>query len=249
MKISYQNKIDDLTLVASSSETDFPIENVQQEHLAFSWRTTTVSSANVVADAGTGLTIDPDSAFIAGVNLSDTAVVKIQGNATDVWTSPSVDITMSRNEDVFYSYSELFAAFRYWRFVIEDPSNADGYLEVGRMWIGDVTEAQGPHINFVEVRNNTSDITISITGQAYGDLNYIFKSWEMSYPYWDEIEKANIEIFADYVNKVRPFFVQFVDNNGCKLGPFYVIMTNSMEFTHLKTLDIWSSVIAFREVF
>ena len=249
MIISYINKIDrtDFTLTSSSEEADYPVTNVQQEHLSLVWLATGDTSEWIKLDTGT--TITPLGAFLAGTNLSDTAVVKIQGNATDVWTSPSVDVTMERVNGICYSYSsDLEVALRYWRFSIVDTANVDGYVEIGRAWIGRTLTIDGPHTSFTEKRINTSETTISITGQSYGNEGYIYKMWDMTFPYWDADEKGNMETFADTVNKAQPFFIQFADSNDCQLGPFYVLMTNDMEFNHMKTLDIWCSQLSIREI-
>ena len=244
MRLSYINKLDDYELVASNAAIGYPIINVQQEHLSLKWRT--VGTSGTILMDSTDL--NPNCAFIAGTNLSSSAIVKIQGNNTDIWTSPSVEIVLENNNGVSYTFSDNFSAMRYWRFSIEDGSNIDGYIELGRAWIGEAITVSVPYISFVEKRINTSEATISISGQPYGDVGYVYRSWEMSYPYWDNTEKANIEIFADYVNKSLPFFTQFTDDNNCILGPFYVIMTNNIDMVHLKSLNIWSSKLSFREV-
>ena len=238
--------LDDYTLIASSAEADYPINNVKNPHLSLRWRATGDTSETITMDS---TDLDPDGAFIAGTNLTASAVVKIQGNATDIWTSPSVNITMEKKDGIYYSYSSLLTTMKYWRFIIADATNPDGYIEVGRAWLGDSIEVEGPHTNFVETRNNTSITTISLSGQSYGDVGYIYRSWNMAFPFWDDIEKGNIEDFSDYVNKAKPFFVQFADRDDIILGPFYCILTNNIDLDHIKTLNVWSGQLNIREIF
>ena len=247
MIISYIDEVEDKTISASSADGDFPIGNVQHPHLSNKWRSTGDTSEWIKIDMATA--VDPGSAFLGGTNLTDSATVKIQGNATDVWTSPTVDITMSKEDDIFYSYSTDFAELRWWRFVIEDPTNPDGYISVGRAWIGETITLLGPHTSFIHQRINTSVGETSISGQSYGDTGYVYNSWEMSFPYWNNEEKNNIITFSDTVNKSKQFFVQFADDNDNQLGPIYCIMTNNIDFVHLKTLNVWSSTIVFRETY
>ena len=245
MKLAYNNIFDEITINISSENPDFPAVNLQNPHLAKYWRGTGASTETITFITST---LNPTCAFLAGTNLTNSAVVKIQGNNTDSWSTPNVDIVMELNKGVYYSYSNELTAQDYWRFEISDTGNPDGYIQAGRAWIGASIEVLGPYTSFVEKRINTSISEISNSGQVYGNINYKYKTYEMAYPYWDNTEKDNIEDFADTVNKSQPFFTQFVNDANCVLGPLYCIMTNDMEFTHLKTLDIWASKINFREV-
>lgn len=246
MRISYVNIFDDCTIVVSSANANYPAVNLQHPHLSRSWRGTGASVETITFLTST---LNPDCAYLAGTNLSATAVVKIQGNATDVWTSPTVDITMSKVGDIYYSYSSSFAAMNYWRFSITDTANTDGYIEVGRAWIGANVTVQGPGKSFVEKRINTTKVSTTNSGQTYSNINYTYKSWEMAYPYWTNTEKGYIETFADAVDKSQPLFVQFADTGSNTLGPYYCIMTNDIDFTHIKTLNVWAGQLNFRECF
>jgi len=74
------------------------------------------------------------------IQLSSTAVVKLQGNPTDSWTSPTVNITIPYAE---YGFIYFLAdgittnpGLRYWRVEITDKDNADTYIEVGVVFLG-----------------------------------------------------------------------------------------------------------------
>jgi hypothetical protein len=73
-----------------------------------------------------------------GIRLSDTAVVKIQANATDSWGSPAVDqtLTIDNTYMVASHYFSTDQSYRYWRVVIEDVGNPYGYVELGMVWFG-----------------------------------------------------------------------------------------------------------------
>ena len=236
-------------LTASSEDADYPIVNVQQPHLSLKWHSTGITDEWIKLETTIAASTNR-SVYLAGTNLSNTAIVKIQGNDTDVWTAPTVDITMKKEGDIYYSYDDgVGSILKYWRFSIVDIANTDGYISIGRAWFGKTIEVRGPYTDFVERRINTSATTISISGQPYTDVGYVYNEYEMTYPYWNNTEKGDIETFADTVNKGQPFFAQFVGENNCQLGPLYLIMTNNMDFNHMKTLDIWSSKMSFVQTF
>ena len=73
-----------------------------------------------------------------GIQLSASAVVKIQANATNVWSSPSVNQTLTIN-NTYETYSHYFStaqSYRYWRVEITDPANANLYVNLGVVVLG-----------------------------------------------------------------------------------------------------------------
>jgi len=74
------------------------------------------------------------------------AVVKIQGNASDVWTSPSVDTTIAgwTNELAVHIFGSA-QSYEWWRHAITDTGNSDGYVSAGRICLADIFE---PERNF-----------------------------------------------------------------------------------------------------
>jgi hypothetical protein len=72
------------------------------------------------------------------IKISETATIKLQGNATDVWASPSFEQTLTYHENaISYFLSTGFGAYRYWRLYIEDASNSYGYVEISNVYLGD----------------------------------------------------------------------------------------------------------------
>ena len=245
MKLAYINGIDNLTLTASSEASGFDVENVQQEHLSKRWRATGDTSEDVVIAA---TALNPDVAFLAGHNLSDSAVVKIQGNDTDSWGAPAVDITMSKSDGVYYALTG-FSSRDFWRFLITDPTNPDGFIEVGRMWAGAAVFVRGPSISFSDDLIDTSVTDISLSGQPYGDKRYSFRALQTTYPLWTDTEKAAMELYSKTVKKSVPHFVIYNDAVIATLGPVYVILTSDVSFNHIKKVVKWTSSLNHREVF
>lgn len=73
-----------------------------------------------------------------GIRLSETATIKVQANATNVWTSPTVDETLTVNNTYMVAshYFTSGQSYRYWRVVIEDAGNPYDFIELGLVWLG-----------------------------------------------------------------------------------------------------------------
>lgn len=93
------------------------------------WKTTGDTSENAVIDHGSATQVT--AAILADHNLTSGATVKYQRNATDSWGSPSVDYTFSTITDPLIYY--LDQTYRYSRWLLEDPSNPDTYIQVGHI--------------------------------------------------------------------------------------------------------------------
>lgn len=140
-KLLYTNKItSSATLTASSEATDYPATNVYEENYAVPWRSTGVTSENIVCDFGAATTVD--CIALGNINFQSTATVKIQGHTADSWATPDVDETITVTHLDGYTrsiYHDLTTAYskRYWRISIADAGNSDGFLEIGSWFLGE----------------------------------------------------------------------------------------------------------------
>lgn len=132
---------DATTVVASSADVNFPVSNLQHPFRSKRWRSTGCTYENVVFDLQVNQPVD--SVVILwpkedGIKLTNTAVIKVQASATNVWTSPAVDVTLTVNNDYMIAshYFTSLQTYRYWRVLIQDSANPWGYVEVGVVWLG-----------------------------------------------------------------------------------------------------------------
>ena len=70
--------------------------------------------------------------------FSNSATLKIQGNASNAWTSPSVNVTVAVDStyNVITKYWSSSQNYRYWRVSIVDPTNSYLYVEVPKIVFG-----------------------------------------------------------------------------------------------------------------
>lgn len=248
MLLSYVNTFDTYTLTASSEAEGYLVGNAQAIHLSKKWRSTGDTSEYVIGGDTTS-PLTPDCAFVAGHNLPSSAVVKIQGDTGDSFASPVVDITMTRGNSIYYAFAG-FSEQKYWRFLIGDSTNENGYVEVGKLWLGaSASIDNGPARGFTENMYDTTVQSFSRGGQAYADKGYRYKSYDVYFPYWTDAMKNDVETFADAVQLADPFFVTFDTAKADKLNPVYAVMSSGIDYSNLLGLSKWDGKISFREVF
>jgi hypothetical protein len=108
-----------------------------------------------------------------GNKFSQSAVLKLQANATNSWASPSVDVTLSA-DTVYDVITHFFSAdqnYRYWRLKIVDPTNAYLYVEVSKLLLAKSTQlTQLPESGFSISSKDLSKVISNDYGHEYTDL-------------------------------------------------------------------------------
>lgn len=138
---AWDNKWDVGTLTASLEATNFPATNTRHRWHKKTWRSTALTDPQWLKfDRGASFS-SSQVAILRKTNLTTVAEVHLCGNATDVWTAPSFDSGhLDVSEDLMvYLWKELTSGYyRWWRWAFTDTSNPDGYIEIGRVFFGDV---------------------------------------------------------------------------------------------------------------
>lgn len=134
IKFSYVNKLATAAVSASSAVSTLPAANAVNYLKQKVWRSTGCSSEWLKFDLGSASAIRLMA--IIGHNLTSGATIHFQMNATDVWTSPSVDITATWNAAMILYEWTADQSYRWIRITIADASNPDGFVEVGVAWGG-----------------------------------------------------------------------------------------------------------------
>jgi len=102
------------------------------------WRTTADTSETIIINLGSAQAV---TAFILqDHNLSAGATCNLQGNASDSWGSPSYDSGNITIQEPLYLY--LSETYQYWRILITDAANPDGYVEAANIFLGTYLELE-----------------------------------------------------------------------------------------------------------
>jgi hypothetical protein len=234
------------TLTTNSENPNYPVENIRDYQLTKKYWSTGDSDEWIKIDAGVGLSITASMAFIAGHNISSGAtVIKIQGNATDVWTSPTV------NESFTYAVGVMWKAFssqtlRFWRFQFADAANPDTVIKIGRAALAGsyVDLTNWAQSEFTRRIVDTSTIEKSVTGQNYGDERITYLEYDFTFPHLTDAERVSLEDIYMARKKVKPFL--FIANpSDTTLLPLYCTISR-FEITH-KIAWTWTGSMTLTE--
>jgi hypothetical protein len=119
---------------------DFSPNNLNTDVIEQCWRTPdgVTALASLICDTGLPQGAFVDTAAILGHNLTRSATVTLQGSAVSDFSTVGFSTVLNSEElNTYYISPDLpTAGFRYWRFLIEDPTNPDGYLKIGTIIFG-----------------------------------------------------------------------------------------------------------------
>jgi len=237
VRIAYDNK----ALVASSitaltADLIFDETNLQNQRLAKVFRTTTPTAQTVVFDLGSAQTIN--CAAIIGHNLSASSTTMIEGNASDSWISPSVQETFTYDSDMIVKYF-TGGSYRYWRFTLDDASNADGYDEVGVLWISDYIDIDPTSLIDFSVKKRRSDtVTYGRGRQKFSTEGVGWRRFEMSFPRTGGTALTNILTLYDMAgNHSSLIFSNFDSLRSYPIvEPVYCSIVGDLSFRHRRSM-------------
>jgi len=172
--------------------------------------------------------------------------LSLHGNATDVWSSPSTTQTLAGNSSIYIKYFAATQTYQYWRYVINDVTNPDGFVEVGIPYIGDYSEpGSGFSTPFTEQLMELSHIGVADHGASFQFEKPSAKHYRLRWPGLSDNEKAKITTAADFLKVGRPFFFSF-DPQNTATDTLYVRLTGGIQITHQPPSN-WQVSMEFEE--
>jgi hypothetical protein len=125
----------------STAAGDFDVNNVNTDIVEQVWRSDTPDIPGVSLECDTGLPqgVAVDTVAVLGTNITTSATVVLQGSNVSNFATIDREITLFPvSNGNMYHVSESLPSTqqRYWRLNIDDPTQPDGYLEVGIILFG-----------------------------------------------------------------------------------------------------------------
>lgn len=211
MKIIYNDVGLTGTMAASSEAAGYPIDNIRHPFRTKPWKSTGLED-NIVWDFSTPTTITCVS--LINHNIVDGSTVKIQGNASDSWTSPSVNETLTYDADIMVKYF-VGGAYRFWRLYISQttseatyydgiythdgtrtysPGLIDSYISLGRVMLGTYWQPTKTfNLEWQDGKEDLSSIMGSIDGQDYADVRGQREVINLNISYAPTADKASLK--------------------------------------------------------
>ena len=165
-----------------------------------------------------GISTNPKVFILIGnrnspIKISPTATLKLQGNETDAWSSPSFETTLTYDESVIFSFSSTglhSEELRYWRLLIVDDNNGQGYVEIGSLFLGDYLELTRGRIQF-PLNGQYIDRSVTVFsegGQSFSDEGENSEQFSLFWRGLTVSDKEEIDRLFGDVKTAKPFFVR-----------------------------------------
>lgn len=212
MRLITDNYILTATLTPSTVSPLFPLENLQNILRSKRFRTTSKATQNIVIDLSTAKDVDSFVMLLpkeGTINLTASAVIKLQANATDVWTSPSVDQTLTF-DGVSRQLSYYFGStqnYRYWRLTIDDASAVGDYVEISKLILGEAVTIPLPQNGFKLGKTNNTKLSKNDFGSVYADKYPVLKKLSLEYKTLLISEIEQLESVYDTNGNHTPVFM------------------------------------------
>ena len=244
MRILYSNDLVGSTITSSSEEYLYEDDNIILTNSLATWRSDSTTDSVVFETSG----IQPDTIGIKNHNFTSGATIKIEGNATDSWGSPSFTKTLTYREDVIVEEIAPVASYAFWRIYVADGSNPDGYIEIGTVYIGNALEMPGMTPSQSITWNTLSEVEFSQSNQPYGDSKVDFDTFEVETPAISNAERKLIRTMHRTVKNITPVFIQIWEDDMDFEGPAYCVIVGVERGSQKDDVNNWSMALEFREV-
>lgn len=163
------------------------------------------TSERVVIDLGNTQNVDSFAVLFhpfEGAKFSSAATVKLQANAHPVWSSPSVNQTLTYDNtyNVMTHFFSSDQAYRYWSIEVTDPENPNLYVEIPKVLLANATNlTQLPNLGFTESRGDFSSKRYTEYGQVYVDQNPSRR--KLTFPY-EVLSDTDLESLMSIFDRV-----------------------------------------------
>lgn len=234
MIIAYNNAVNSTSLSMTNESPLFPVTNLTDIRLSRFIKVLGTNTRIVFAGSTTVTAL-----FIANHNMTSSATIKLEGNTTNVWTTPAYSATVTYHADVI---SKLItsATYDYWSVSIDDPTNTED-VKIGGIFIGTYTTFTNTFSHVLTERNiDTTIKSTSLSGQVYTDDNYIYKEYDLNFPRFQLTDVNNLKTILAYIKK-KPLYVMLDQTSVTEFAPIYCTIEEasySRVFTDFYTTSI-----------
>lgn len=160
---------------ATSTEPgDFDANNLDTDITEEVWRSATgvTTGINLTTDTGVAQGVFVDTVAIIGHNLDSSATVSLLGTNDVTFATVGVTIQMQVTDDNMYYIAPEFptSQYRYWRFVINNIANADGFISMGTIIFGEADIFSGECITD-QIRYQLVDFADKIPTEGFTNVS------------------------------------------------------------------------------
>jgi hypothetical protein len=187
-----------------------------------------------------------------GIKLSNNAVITIEANATNTWSSPSVSQTLTINNtyEIASHYFSTDQSYRYWRVKIVDPANANLYVNLGVVVLGKSEAIANPDNGFTYTLEDNSRIQTTDYGHEYVDEYPTVAELEIEFSVLDYDDAVLIDNAYRINGTRKPVFVT-MDNAGTVYNKDHIALygkfQKSVGLEH-RNYDLFQGSLTIKEI-
>lgn len=219
--LGYANQIESATLSGGNWNASYPQSNIATKYLYQRART-----ANALA-VSTKITMDLQSIQDVAVvaickhNMTpDVATVQIEASSSSGFSPLLYDsgaMTVYTGDDFCAAFASVAA--RYWRISIVDTSNWDGYVEIGRVFIGpgfsaDRNASWGYSCGY----ESASSVVQALGGAEYPEIRPNRRVYQFAWDYLTDAEKSRLLRIKQTQDITGEVFFIFDDTSTSNAG-------------------------------
>jgi len=230
MKVLYNNDITSSTTITPSTQNNnYPFETAFLDtRMSRFGRFTGKTSENIVFYNSGGFSFD--EVLIAANNMTSSATVTVQANASDSWGAPSVSESMTRlvNGYWYYNFSSV-QSYDYIRIVVADATVTESYIKIAKVFIGQSLTLPGiaPTAELPVISNSL--VSQNESGQVFADKRTQLKGANVNFPVISETERQNLKTLFTSVDKTDPIYLFIWENDLDIEPPLYCTLTTDLE--------------------
>ena len=145
-----------------------------------------------------------------GIEFTSSATVRLQANATNEWSSPSVDelLTIDEVNQLAVHFFTSDQSFRFWSLEIIDPANPNLQVSVSKMVISKATTVKAPKIGFPYPLTDLSKTTATPFGHRYYDtIDIIMRGFDFDFELLSETQLETFILLYEAVGNTVPIFL------------------------------------------
>lgn len=224
MRICYDNLWDDHTIVAASENSNYPASNTQDQRLQRYTKTTAILAQTW--DIDLGVATDISCVAIANHNFTSGATIELRASVNSDYSTTDYSYTITYDSDIMLDFFTV-QSYRYWRIYVNDAANGDGFLKMGRVYLGeylDVVPSSDLPVDYNPTR--TDQITFSQGGQVYRNKGSRSDEFGFTWTAMPGAMRISMEAFFDDMGYGTPFFFCNYNTHRTIFDVYYTCLTD-----------------------
>jgi len=218
MIILYDNLVNDASISSFSQNPNFTWSDAFNDNVLAHVGRSIGDSAEWIKFTFTSA-VNATDIFIFNHNFEAGATVKLQGNATDIWTSPSVDETLTISDVIYKNFTG--GSYKYWRIYMDHSASSDGYFQIGKVFLGVPYQIVDPDAGIDTPIIGQPRYSKSIGGQIFGQSTTFLQTFSLNLTSITQAEKDNYDTFITTVNLNNPFACILFESSISSQPPLY----------------------------